>query len=121
MRDVQFLCFQQQQQRSAWEAVELQKYQEREAASVVGGEAVPRYHLLGDLWESVYLASSTAAIKMAEFCVRTCCRLLMPDARYCIKIWCVLLKQVVSDKTAREEGQSRLYISTLQLSAGSLW
>lgn len=99
VRDVWFLCCL-QHQRSAQEGGELQDYQEREAASVVGGEVVPCYHLTRDLRESVYLASSTAALKMAEFCVRTCCKLLMPDAMCCIKIWHVLLKQAVSDKTA---------------------
>ena len=62
VRDVQFLCLL-QHQRSVQEGGELQEYQEREAASVVGGEVVPCYHLPGDLWESVYLASSTAALE----------------------------------------------------------
>lgn len=69
---------------------ELQEYQEREAASMVGGEVVPCCHPPGDLWEGV--AFSTMGVETAEFCIGTCCRWLVPDAMYCVKIWHVLLK-----------------------------
>lgn len=91
VREVLFLCLQ-QQQRSVCEGGELQEYQEREAASMVGGEVGPCYHPPADLWESVYLAISTKGLETAEFCIGTCCRWFMPDVMYCVKIWHVLLK-----------------------------
>jgi len=97
---MRFLCLWQQQPRFVWGGGELQEHQERKAASAVGGEAVPCGHLPRELSGSIYLASSSAAVKMAEFCVRTHCRLLVPDAMHCVRIQRVLLKRDVSDKTA---------------------
>lgn len=71
-----------------------------------GGGLLP---LPEDLQDSTYIARSTGALEIGVFCVRTCCRLLMPDAMCCIRTWSVLLRQDVWDKNAWVEGWSRLY------------
>lgn len=58
------------------------------------------------------------ALEMAMFDIRTCCRLIVPDAMCCIRTWGVLLRQDISDKTG---GLEQTVISTLQLRAGCTW
>lgn len=93
-RGVQFLSLL-QLQRSVWEGGSFRSIRKEKLLLWWEGIWFPHYNIPGDLWESVYLASSIAALKMAEFCMKTCSRFLIPYALYCIKIQHVLLKQDV--------------------------